>query len=62
MSEKKTDENVPITPQFTKEQLINSERYATKRDLICALLEENKTYTTESVDKAIEKFLTGRVI
>lgn len=62
MPDKKTDENVRITPQFTKEQLINSERYAAKKDLICALLEENKTYTTESVDKAIEKFLTGRVI
>lgn len=47
---------------FTKESFLQSERYANHRDLLSALLLENKTYTTEQVDKMIEKYLKGKVI
>lgn len=57
MAEKKTTEAV----KFTKTQLLNSKKYAGKRDLISALLADDKTYTTEEVDALIEKYLKGTV-
>lgn len=45
----------------TKEQLLRSERYAKRRDLLTALLEDDKQYTLKEVDTAIEKFLKGKV-
>lgn len=46
---------------FTKEQLAASKKYAKRRDLIGALLEDGKTYTTKEVDALIEKFMKGKV-
>lgn len=46
---------------FTKEQILTSEKYANRRDLLNALLEENKTYKIETVDNMIEKFMKGKV-
>ena len=53
----KTGESV----QFTKEQLLCSERYSNRRDLVDALLEGNKSYTIETVDKLIDDFKKGKV-
>ena len=46
---------------YSKEQLAASERYATKRDIISALLENGKTYTLDEVDALIEKYMKGKV-
>lgn len=46
---------------FTKAQLVASQRYAHRRDLIGALLEDGKTYTLNEVDALIEKFMKGKV-
>lgn len=45
----------------TKEQILRSERYAKRRDLLTALLEDDKQYTLEEVDTAIDKFMKGKV-
>jgi hypothetical protein len=45
----------------TKTQLLASARYAGKKDLINALLADNKNYTTDEVDTLIEKYLKGTV-
>ncbi|GAA0230025.1 hypothetical protein [Metaclostridioides mangenotii] len=42
--------------RFSKEQLINSEKYAAKRDLLTALLDADKEYSFLEVDKEIDKF------
>lgn len=47
--------------QFTKEQLLCSEKYSNKRDLVDALLDEKKSYTIETVDKMIDEFMKGKV-
>lgn len=47
--------------QFTKEQLLYSEKYSNQRDLVDALLDGNKSYTTETVDKMIEDYMKGKV-
>ena len=46
---------------FTKAQLVASQRYVHRRDLIGALLEDSKTYTLNEVDALIEKFMKGKV-
>ena len=48
--------------EFTKEQLIVSERYKNRRDVLQALLDSNKKYTFETVDKMIDKFMKGQVM
>lgn len=47
--------------RFTKEQLLASQKYAGRRDLLEALLEEEKTYTAAETDAVIDKFMNGRV-
>lgn len=42
--------------KFKKEQLYHSKRYLYQKDLIMSLLEEDKEYTLEQVDKIIQKF------
>lgn len=41
---------------FTKESLLQSIKYADRKDLLNALLEENKEYTIKEVDSIIENF------
>lgn len=47
-------------PMFSKEQILASDRYANRRDLVDALLED-KSYTLETVDNLIEKYMKGQV-
>lgn len=48
-------------PMFSKEQIVASDRYADKRDLVVALLDDSKKYTYATVDKTIGDFLKGKV-
>lgn len=61
MAEKKATEATVGAPCFTKDQLMASKKYASRKDLIGALLAEDKTYTVEAVDALIEKYLKGKV-
>lgn len=62
MADKKLKEATTAAPRFTKVQLMTSDKYANRKDLIGALLDDNKEYTTEQVDELIDKFLKGKVI
>lgn len=44
---------------FTKEQLLNSKKYANRRDALAALLADDKTYTFKQVDSLLDKFFKG---
>ena len=46
---------------YTVDQLAASKRYANRRDLIRALLEDGKAYTLNEVDGLIEKYMKGKV-
>ncbi len=48
-------------PQFSKEQIVASEKYRSQRDLVDALLEKDKKYTIATVDNLIEKYRKGQV-
>lgn len=47
--------------RYTKADLLNSKRFRHQRDLITALLDENKTYTIEEAEAIIGRFLKGKV-
>lgn len=46
---------------YTKDQLLRSKKYAARRDLLRALLEDGKTYTVAQVDREINQFLKRKV-
>lgn len=62
MAEKRATEVTTAVPTFTRAQLMASNKYASRKDLIGALLDDTKTYTTAEVDALIEKYLKGKVI
>jgi len=48
-------------PKFSKGQLLKSNWYSHRRDVLTAILEEGKTYSHAEVGKLIEKFMKGKV-
>jgi len=46
---------------FGKEQLLTSDRYKGRHDLLDALLTDEKSYTVKEVDGKIEKYMKGKV-
>lgn len=60
LSAKKIEkEKIAAEVTFTKEQLLKSEKYANRRDVLTALLEDDKTYTLKQVDSLLDKFYKG---
>lgn len=53
-------ENTTATA-YSKAQLLASRRYAARRDLLAALLEEDKTYTHDQVNRLVNSYLKGEV-
>lgn len=49
------------TVQYSKQQLIRSEKYHKRRDIMEALLDENRKYTTDEADRMVEEFMKGKV-
>ena len=48
-------------PVFSKEQILASDRYENRRDLVDALLDTDKSYTLKTVDNLIDKYMKGQV-
>ena len=44
------------TPKFTKEALLNSKKYNTKKDAIETLVKPNEKLTIEELDKRLKEF------
>ena len=47
--------------KYSKRQLVNSKKYASNKDLLQVLLEDNNLYTLAEVDKKIEEFKKRKV-
>lgn len=56
MAVKNTTAKAAEMPAFTKEQLVKADRWFNRRDLLNALLEDDKTYTIEQVDNLIKEY------
>ena len=48
--------------EYTKEQILASEKYRKNRDLLNALLADKKKYTLEAVEKIMDEFKKGKVM
>lgn len=48
--------------KFTKEQLVNAKKYSNRKDLLNALLQEDKLYSFYETDELINKFENKKVI
>ena len=51
----------PAAPTHSKEQLLRFQRYANRRDILSALLEDGSYHTIQDVDQILKKFLKGKV-
>ena len=58
---KKAAQAVKPAATYSKEQLKRAKRDMERKDLVNALLEDNRQYTLDEVDTAIEKFMKGTV-
>lgn len=47
--------------KYTKEQIVTSKKYRLRRDLLNALLDKDKSYSLEEVDKIIDNFMKRKV-
>ena len=46
---------------FSKEQLLSSERFRNRRDILNALLKDGESYSFEDADSKINQYLKGKV-
>lgn len=58
---KKENETKKEDVKFTKEQILKSKKFKNRVDLIRVILQDNKSYTLEEVEKEIDKFMKRRV-
>lgn len=61
MAKKKTEiaEVIETPVLYTKAQIYKAKRYMNKKDIVTIMLDENKRYTFDQVDKLVEQFLKG---
>ena len=50
-----------MNKKFTKEQILKSVMFENRRDLLTALLVDDKTYTLDAVNKILDKYMKGKV-
>lgn len=48
--------------KFTKEQLLDSDRFRDRIDLVSTILSDGEEYTIDFVEEQIEKYMKGQVI
>lgn len=58
---KKTTEEIEQKSAFTKQQILSSKKYKSRRDILGVLLNENEEYTFDNVDSLLKKFMKGKV-
>ena len=46
---------------FSKDQLIDSDRFRNRRDLVKALLDTGELYTVKAVEEKIQNYMKGKV-
>lgn len=60
--EKGTKKGAIEQSKFTKEQLLESDRFRDRIDLVSAILSDSEEYAIEFVEEQIEKYMKGQVI
>ncbi|MDR1754571.1 MAG: hypothetical protein LBR74_06655 [Eubacterium sp.] len=57
----KTSKGDKGIPEFTKGQLLKSNRYSHRRDILSVVLKDGNTYSHTAVEGLITKFMKGKV-
>ena len=60
-AKKESTENKSDETKFVKSQIIGSDKYKNRADILNVLLEDDKEYTSSDVDKKLEEFLGKEV-
>jgi hypothetical protein len=47
--------------KFGKKQILSSKRFEDRRDAVGSILEDDKTYSIDEVEKLYEEFMKGEV-
>ena len=55
------EEAVNAENKFSKEQLLTSKRFRDRKDIVNALLSDEKLYTVKSVEEKIANYMKGKV-
>lgn len=50
-----------VETKYTKDIIVSSKQYKRYKDLLTVVLDDNKTYTLEEVDKALNKALASKI-
>ena len=58
---KENVENKSEETKFVKSQIISSDKYKNRADLLNVLLEDDKEYTLSEIEKKLEDFLSREV-
>lgn len=58
---KKDTKKKIIEEKYIKKQIVNSKAFKDNKDLVNALLDENKLYTKNEVSEIIKKYKKGKV-
>ena len=58
---KKDTKNKIAEDKYTKNQIVNSKTFKENKDLLNALLEENKLYTKNEISEIIKNYKEGMV-
>jgi len=61
MTGKKTVQTDVNAGTFSKMQVLTSEKYAHRRDIVSVLLEEDKEYSVDQIDTLIKGFMERKV-
>jgi len=54
-------EETPSVFKFDKQQILKSEKYSNRRDLLNVLLKNDEQYSHEEIITLIDKFMKGKV-
>lgn len=58
---KKDTKNKITEDEYTKNQIVNSKTFKENKDLLNAVLKENKSYTKKEVNEIIKNYKEGKV-
>lgn len=58
---KKDTKNKITEDKYTKNQIVNSKTFKANKDLLNAVLKENKSYTKKEVNEIIKNYKEGKV-
>lgn len=61
MAEKKMEDKEKREPLFSKEQMVSSEHFKDRKDIVNALLSPNMLYSVEDVEQLIAHYMKGEV-